>query len=79
MVVRGKEYMKLDVGKVVDHNTQGSCIPTDSVKSGDDYFSLVHSIRTGAYIESDNPNSAHKVGSCCTWPGQSYPSQMRSG
>jgi len=23
--------MKLDVGKVVDHNTWGSCIPTDSV------------------------------------------------
>ena len=30
VVVQGKEYMKLDVGKVVDHNTRGSCIPTDS-------------------------------------------------
>ena len=53
--------MKLDVGKVVDHNTQGSCIPTDSVKSGDDYSSLVHCIRTGAYIESDKTNLAYLV------------------
>jgi len=66
MVVRGKDYMKLDVGKVVDHNTQGSCIPIDSVKIGDDYSSLVHSIGTAAHIESDNPNSAYKVDSCCT-------------
>ena len=57
--------MKLDVGKVVDHNTRGSCIPTDSMKSGDDYSSLVHSIGTGAHIESDNPNLAYTVGSCC--------------
>ena len=47
MAVREKEYMKLDVGKVVDHMTQGSYIPTDSVKSGDDCSSLVHSIGTG--------------------------------
>jgi len=66
MVVRGKEYMKLDVGKMVDHNTRGSCIPIDSVKSGDDYSSLVHSIGTEAHIESDNRNSVYKVGSCCT-------------
>ena len=50
MVVRGKEYMKLDVGKVVDHNTRVSCIPIDSVKSGDDYSSLVHSIGTAAVL-----------------------------
>ena len=37
---REKEYMKLDVGKVVDSMTRGSCIPTDSVKSGDDYSSM---------------------------------------
>ena len=66
MVIQGKEYMKLDVGKVVDHNTRGSYIPTDSVKSGDDYSSFVHSIGTGAHIESDNLNSAYKIGSCCT-------------
>ena len=58
MVVRGKEHMKLDVRKVVDHNTRESCIPTDSVKS-DDYSSLVHSIGIGAHIKSDNPNSAY--------------------
>ena len=37
MVVRGKEYMMLDVDKVVDLSTWGSCIPIDSVKSGDNY------------------------------------------
>ena len=39
--------MKLDVGKVVDKITRESCIPIDSVKSGDDYFSLVHNIGIG--------------------------------
>jgi len=39
--------MKVEVGKVFDHMTRGSCIPTDSVKSGDDYSSLVHNIWTG--------------------------------
>jgi len=58
--------MKLDVDKMVDHMTRESCILTDSVKSGNDYSSLVHSIRTGAHIESDNPNSAYMIGSCCT-------------
>ena len=38
--------MKVDVGKVVYHITRGSCIPTNSMKSEDDYFSLVHSIGT---------------------------------
>ena len=33
MVIREKEYMMLDVGKVVDNMTQGSCIPIDPVKS----------------------------------------------
>ena len=61
MVVREKEYMKLDVGKVVDHITRESCIPTDSVKSGDNYSSLVHSIGTGAYIDSDKTNLAYLV------------------
>ena len=40
LVVQEKEYMKLDVGKVNDHMTRGSYIPIDSVKSGDDCFSL---------------------------------------
>ena len=39
--------MKLDIGKIVDHMTQESYIPTDSVKSDNDYSSLVHSIETG--------------------------------
>ena len=52
-------YMKVDVGKVSDHMTRGSYIPTDSVKSGDDYFSLVHSIGTRACIDLDKTNPAH--------------------
>ena len=35
------EYMKLFVVKIVDSKTRGSCIPTDSVKSGDDYPNLI--------------------------------------
>ena len=56
------DYMKLFVGKVVDSKTQGSCIPTDSVKSGDDCPILVHSTGIGAYIDSDNTNLAYLVG-----------------
>ena len=59
MVVQEKEYMKLDVGKVADNMTQGSCIPIDSVKSSDDYSSLVHSIRTGACTDLDKTNPTH--------------------
>ena len=59
MVVQEKEYMKLDVGKVVDNMTKGSCIPIDSVKSSDDYSSLVHSIGTGACIDSDKTKLVH--------------------
>ena len=65
MVVR-EEYMKLDVGMVVDHMTRENCIPTDSVKSDNDYSSLINNIGTGAHIESDNRNSTYMVGSCCT-------------
>ena len=50
--------MKQDVGKVIDHMTQESCIPTDSVKSGDDYSSLVHNIRTVSYTHL----RAHETG-----------------
>ena len=59
----------LDVGKVVDHNPQKSCIPSDSVKSGDDYSSLVHSIGTEAYIDSDKTNLAYLVGPSYEMPG----------
>jgi len=47
MVVREKDYMKLDVGEVVNYMTRESYIPTDFVKSGNDYSSLVHNITTG--------------------------------
>jgi len=52
--------MKLDVGKIVDHMTRGSCIPFDSVKRGDDYSSLVHG--TGAYTDLDKTNPTYLVG-----------------
>ena len=42
--------------------TQWSYIPIDSVKSSDDYFSLIYSIGTGACIDSDKTNPAHLVG-----------------
>ena len=54
--------MKLNVGKVVDHMTRGSCIPTDSVKSDYDCSSLVHNIRTGADIGSDKTNPTNLIG-----------------
>jgi len=56
------EYMKFFVGKVVDSKTRESCIPTDSVKSDDDYPNLVHSTGIGAYIDSDKTNQAYLVG-----------------
>ena len=62
MVAQENEYMKLGVGKVVDNMTQGSCIPIGSVKSSDDYSSLVYSIGNGVCINSDNTNLAHQVG-----------------
>ena len=49
--------MKLNVSKVIDYMTRESCIPTDFVKSGDDCSSLVHSIETEAYIDSDKSNT----------------------
>jgi len=52
----------LNAKMVVDNMTQGSCIPIDSVKSSDDYSSLVHNIGTGAYIGSDKTNSTYLVG-----------------
>ena len=42
--------------------TRESCIPTDSVKSDNDYSNIVHSIGTGAYIDSDKTNLAYLVG-----------------
>ena len=71
--------MKLDVGKVFGHMTQGSCIPTDSMKSGDDYSSLVYNIETGAYIDLDKTNPAYLVSQSYEMPGWNYPRQKRSG
>ena len=56
------EYMKLFVGKVIDGKTQGSCIPTDSMKSGDDCPILVHNTGIGVYIDSDKTNLAYLIG-----------------
>ena len=62
--------MKLNVGKVVDNMIQGSCIFIDFVKSGDnDYFSLIHNIETGTYVDSDKTNSAYLVGKSYEMPG----------
>jgi len=55
--------MKLNVCKVVNHMTRGSCIPTDSVKNeDDDYSSLIHNIGTEVYIDSDKINLAYLIG-----------------
>ena len=51
--------MKLGVGKVVDNMTQESRIPIGSVKSSDDYSSLVHIIGARACIDSDKTNLTH--------------------
>jgi len=53
---------ELFVGKIVDSNTWGSCIPTGSVKSSDDCPILDHSTGIGAYIDSDKTNLAYLVG-----------------
>ena len=45
--------MKLNIGQVVDSMTRGRCIPTDSVKSGDDHPNLVHNIGVDTYIDLD--------------------------
>ena len=59
MVAQEKEYMKLGVGKLVDNMTRRSCIPIGSMKSSDDYSSLVYSIGTGACIDLDKTNLTH--------------------
>ena len=47
MVVCDKEYMKMDVGKMVDNMTRGSCIPIDYMKNSDDYSCLVQVLGLG--------------------------------
>ena len=62
LVILEKKDMKLNVGKMVDYMTRGSCIPTDSMMSGDDYSNLVHNTGIGVYVESDKINLAYLVG-----------------
>ena len=62
LVVREKDYMKLDVGKVSDYMNQGSCIPIDFVKSRYDCSGLVHNIGTEVYINPDKTNLTYLVG-----------------
>jgi len=54
--------MKLDVGKMVDNMTRESCIPTDSVKSGDDHLNLVHNTGVRACTALDKTNPVYLVG-----------------
>ena len=54
--------MKLNVGKVVDKMTWGSCIPTDAVKSGDDDLNFFHYTGTTAFVDLDKINTAYFVG-----------------
>jgi len=54
--------MKLNIGKVIDSMTQESCIPTDSVKSGDDHPNFVHNTGVGARTNSDKINPTYLVG-----------------
>jgi len=51
----------MNVGKMVDKMTRGSCILTDLMNSGDDCSSLVHNIKTGAHVDSDKTNLVYLV------------------
>jgi len=48
--------MMMIVEKVVDNMAWRLCIPFDSVKSRDDYFSFVHKLEIGANVDSDKSN-----------------------
>jgi len=57
--------MKQDVRKIMfDNMTQGRYIPTDSIKSGDDYSNLDHNSEIGEYVESDKTNPVCLSSSC---------------
>ena len=47
---------------IVDNMTQGSYIPTDSVKSSDNCSSLIHNIEIEAYVDSNKTKLAYLVG-----------------
>jgi len=42
-------------GMVIYSKNWGSCIPIDSVKSGDDYPNLVHNMRIGHILIQTRP------------------------
>ena len=87
LVVQEKKYMNLYRGmniveivdKMVKNLTRGRWIPIDSVKSWNYFKNCGHKIRGMGHIESDIPNPSYMIGSCLTYPGWSYLSQMRSG
>ena len=56
------EYEKLFVAKVVDSKTQESYIPTDSMKSRDDFSNLIHNTGIGAYVDSNKTIPAYFIG-----------------
>jgi len=62
LVDHDKEYMKLNVGSMASNITRRSCIPTNSMKSGNDYFNLDYNFEIGAYVESSKINLAYLVG-----------------
>jgi len=62
MVVLDKEYMKLNVGKVIDHMTQGNYILIDSGKSRVDYSNFLHNIGIGNNVDSGKTNPAYMFG-----------------
>ena len=39
--------------------TRGRCIPTDSMKNGDDYSNLDHNSEIGEYVELDKINPTY--------------------
>jgi len=47
---------------MVDNMTRESCIPIDSMKSGDNYSNLVHNTGTGDNIDSDKINPTYLIG-----------------
>ena len=51
--------LKLDVCKMVDYMTRESCIPTDSVKSGDDYSNLFIVLELGHILSRIIPTQQY--------------------
>jgi len=69
--------MKLKFGNLVDNMTQWRCIPTDLMKSGDDYSNLGHNSEIRDYVELDKINPIYLANAGYAMPGWLYPSQKR--